>query len=102
MLIAILAAALVQTAPAPALPPVVWAEPPRIEMPPKALEAGASGSVVLRCHFMENGAATNCVVVSETPAGMGFGREAIRGVRMARAEPGQSGLREVRLNFSTR
>ncbi|WP_410469634.1 energy transducer TonB [Brevundimonas nasdae] len=102
MLTALLAAALVQTAPAPSLPPVVWAEPPRMEMPPKALEAGASGSVVLRCDFMENGAATNCVVVSETPAGLGFGREAIRGVRMARARPGQTGPHEVRLNFSTR
>ncbi|WP_350224851.1 hypothetical protein [Brevundimonas sp. MEB006b] len=51
---------------------------------------------------MENGAATNCVVVSETPAGLGFGREAIRGVRMARARPGQTGPHEVRLNFSTR
>ncbi|WP_292045193.1 MULTISPECIES: TonB family protein [unclassified Brevundimonas] len=102
MLTALFAAVLVQTAPAPSPPPVVWAEPPRVETPPKALEAGASGSVVLRCVFMENGAATNCVVVSETPAGMGFGREAIRGVRSARAQPGQTGPREVRLNFSTR
>ena len=102
MLIALLAAALVQTASAPSVQPVVWAEPPRIEMPPKALEAGASGSVVLRCDFMGNGTVANCVVISETPAGLGFGREAIRGVRTARAQAGQTGPREVRLNFSTR
>ncbi|MBC1182131.1 TonB family protein [Brevundimonas sp. WCHBH090558] len=102
MFIAFLAAVLVQSTPAPAAPQVAWAQPPRVETPPKALEAGASGSVVLRCDFMENGAATNCVVISETPEGLGFGREAIRGVRTARAQPGQTGPREVRLNFSTR
>lgn len=71
-------------------------------MPPKALEAGASGVVVLRCAFNAQGRAINCIVVSETPPGLGFGREALRGVRMGQAQIDQPGPREVRLNFHTR
>ncbi|WP_271165492.1 TonB family protein [Brevundimonas intermedia] len=68
---------------------------------PKALESGASGKVVLRCVIIDGGAVSSCVVVSETPAGQGFGREALRGIRTARAQPGQEGTREITLIFAT-
>ena len=99
MIISLIAAALLQTA--PVQPPVAWSTPPRIEMPPKALESGASGKVVLRCVIIDGGAVSSCVVVSETPAGQGFGREALRGIRTARAQPGQEGTREITLIFAT-
>ena len=100
MFVALFAAAAIQAAPAP--PPVIWIDPPRIKTPPRALEAGASGVVVLRCEFNTQGRATNCLVVSETPPGLGFGREALRGARMGRAQVDQAGPREVTLNFQTR
>ncbi|MCG2663948.1 hypothetical protein [Brevundimonas sp.] len=84
-------------------PPVVWETPPRIEMPAKALETGVkSGVVVLRCDFTANGIPTNCLIVSETPVGQGFGREALRGGRTGRAQSGQAGMREITLTFETR
>lgn len=66
------------------------------------MERGISGAAVLRCEFDAEGLATNCVIVSETPIGMGFGREALRSIRTGRAQTGDAGPKEVRLNFSTR
>lgn len=46
--------------------------------PPAAAEAGLSGSVSLRCVVGANGSVGGCAVVSETPAGNGFGRAALK------------------------
>lgn len=46
--------------------------------PPRALERGVSGHVVLGCAVTESGALTACGVTDETPAGEGFGQASLR------------------------
>ncbi|UQV19760.1 energy transducer TonB [Brevundimonas albigilva] len=79
--------------PAPARPAVVtnvsWSRQPRPEFPARAQERGIEdGTVVLLCTVQANGAPTNCSIVSETPSGAGFGREALSSMRSARFAPG--------------
>ena len=103
MILFALLAALTTAQTTASAPPVVWETQPRIEMTAKALEAGVkSGVVVLRCDFTANGLPTNCLIMSETPVGQGFGREALRGVRTGRARSGPPGVREITLTFETR
>lgn len=44
--------------------------------PPQAMDQGLSGSVMLRCTVAGDGTVGGCSVVSETPAGKGFGKAA--------------------------
>ena len=79
--------------PAPARPATItnvsWSRQPRPEFPARAQERGIEeGTVVLLCSVEANGAATNCSIVSETPSGAGFGREALSSMRSARFAPG--------------
>ncbi|NBB64869.1 TonB family protein, partial [Pseudomonas sp. ODNR1LW] len=79
--------------PAPVRPPVItsvnWSRQPRPEFPERAQERGIEeGTVVLSCTVQPNGSATNCSIVSETPTGAGFGREALSSMRSARFSPG--------------
>lgn len=69
---------------------VQWARQPRAtadDFPARALEREVSGSAVLGCTSQADGSVVNCRVVSETPAGMGFGRAAIRVVQRAQLSP---------------
>jgi len=79
--------------PAPVRPSTItsvsWSRQPRPEFPARAQERGIEeGTVVLLCSVQANGSATNCSIVSETPAGAGFGREALSSMRSARFSPG--------------
>jgi len=63
------------------------------------------GTVVLECEVRTNGSVVDCVIVSEAPAGRGFGEAALQGARQARLSPrsragmrvGRNGLGRVRL-----
>jgi TonB family protein len=78
-------------APGPVRPPVitnpVWAVPPRPTYPDRAVEGRLEGSAELSCTVNGNGSVSACSIVSETPAGAGFGRAALAGVRTARLSP---------------
>ncbi|WP_191553889.1 energy transducer TonB [Brevundimonas aurantiaca] len=83
--------------PAPPAPPkpsvitnVQWARQPRPtadDFPARALEREISGSATVECTARANGSPANCRVVSEEPAGMGFGRAAIRVVQRGQLSP---------------
>jgi protein TonB len=78
--------------PRPAPPGEVrWAQRPSARSiaeryPPRALDNGASGRVVLSCNVLGD-LSVSCAVASETPAGMGFGRAAVAASRGYRAQP---------------
>jgi len=55
--------------------------------PPRALAMGQSGAAVLTCTVNAVGTVRGCVVASETPAGAGFGRAAVRLSRYFRMQP---------------
>jgi hypothetical protein len=99
MLLIALLVALSSNVQGPAAGAIAWVSPPRIETPPRALEEGVSSArVVLRCNFIE-GRPSGCVILSETPQGFNFGREALRAMSKARAEPDRNGQAEVPVNF---
>lgn len=67
---------------------ITWSRQPRPEFPERALERGTkSASVMLECQAQSDGSLASCSVVSETPAGEGFGRSAIRAAALARLAP---------------
>jgi len=67
---------------------VDWARRPSADFPERAQSRGIeSGSATLVCVVAPSGAAQNCEVVSEEPAGAGFGQAALRGARGARFAP---------------
>jgi protein TonB len=45
--------------------------------PAQALDADIQGRAVIRCRVTVSGTLTNCVILSETPKGYGFGRSAL-------------------------
>lgn len=46
------------------------------------------GVVTLECRVNHRGAMRDCVILSETPPGQGFGEAALDGARRARVSPG--------------
>jgi protein TonB len=72
----------------PAVPPPPrgaprWLERPHASdlerhYPPAAAQAAVGGRVVLGCTADAYGGMTDCVVASETPAGLGFGQAALQ------------------------
>jgi TonB family protein len=67
----------------------MWARRVQPEFPERARAAGIkSGSVSLDCGMRPNGSLTECSVVSEDPAGAGFGPAAMAAVGRARVTPG--------------
>jgi protein TonB len=83
------------TAPTPA-PQVItnptWlSRPGAAEMarfyPAGALAEGVEGKAVIHCMVIASGAVAGCTVVSETPAGKGFGQAALRLSRYFRMNP---------------
>lgn len=84
--------------PAPPAPgPRVIVEPKWVAMPDAAAMArwyparaqseGVNGSATLRCTVTGRGTVENCVVLSETPQGFGFGRSAVNLSRYFRMSP---------------
>ncbi|CAN5204777.1 hypothetical protein BH09PSE1_BH09PSE1_18740 [soil metagenome] len=63
-----------------------WAVRPAPEYPRTAMDVD-SGAVQLECVFAPSGQVTACTVLSETPAGKGFGRAAIAAAYKARIRP---------------
>lgn len=55
--------------------------------PPRALAEDIEGKAVMRCAVTAAGTLTGCVVLSETPAGKGFGAAAVRLSRYFRMNP---------------
>lgn len=77
---------------APPHPPVItqpaWSRLPRINYPAAAGQAGIrSGQVTLDCAIMPDRTLTGCSVIEETPPGVGFGTEALRGIGSAVLTP---------------
>jgi hypothetical protein len=81
--------------------PISWARPPGLEMPGRALQANVNGIATLRCDFAA-GTPTNCLIVRETPADFGFGMEALRAMRTARAVSSTNGYRTFSFTFEIR
>ena len=88
--------AAVEAPPVPKAPPVIthpdWVQQPTGAQlmrayPNQAIERGITGSASLSCLVRVNGTLTDCQVVSETPARMGFGRAAISLSRYFRMSP---------------
>ncbi|NBB52075.1 TonB family protein, partial [Rhizobium sp. CRIBSB] len=78
--------------PPPARPSVIsnpqWASRPAPQFPDRAAERGIEqGRVVLSCTVQPNGRVSDCSIVSEEPAGAGFGREALSAARRATLSP---------------
>jgi protein TonB len=55
--------------------------------PPAALADGVEGAAVMRCQVTAKGTLTGCAVVSETPAGKGFGPAALKLASLFRMNP---------------
>ena len=81
--------------------PIAWARNPGLEMPGRALQAKVSGSATLRCNFAA-GIPRDCLIIAERPVGYGFGMEALRAMRTARAEESTNGHRRFSVVFETR
>ena len=65
-----------------------WQKAPRPEFPRAALRAGEkSGVVKLECQTQADGGVRACRVVEETPAGLGFGEQAVKASLKARVRP---------------
>lgn len=86
----------VSTTPTPPADPVIrnpqWVRRPSAEQllaayPDRALEREISGRATLTCGVRADGSMTGCSVVSETPAGAGFGRAALSLSRSFRLSP---------------
>lgn len=62
-----------------------WADPPRVDYPEAGARApGSTGRVVLSCRVRATRSLENCLILSETPEGYGFGRSALAGAGRAR------------------
>lgn len=78
--------------PAPPRPSVItnpsWARQVAPEFPERAAARGIDGGrVTLQCTVQPNGSLTACSVVSEDPAGAGFGAAALAAARRSRVAP---------------
>jgi len=78
--------------PAPPRPSVIrnpsWSRQPTAEFPERAASRGIErGRVSLECTVNPNGSMSGCQVLSEDPAGAGFGQAALTGARRARVSP---------------
>lgn len=78
-----------------------WSVPPAAEFPSSARANGiARGRVELACRPMTSGRLVDCEVLSETPAGQGFGQAAQDAARAAQIQPQDFYTAESRLNFA--
>lgn len=78
------------TDPVPANAGPTWVRPPRVtvdDYPRRAIDRGVSGLAAITCKPSADGRPTSCRIVTETPAGLGFGAAALRVVERARLTP---------------
>ena len=80
-------------APPPPRPSVVtnpaWARQVLPEYPERAMSRGVDGGVArVNCSLQPSGTLTDCRLVSEDPAGMGFGSAGLAAARRSRVTPG--------------
>lgn len=85
------------TEPEPTAPPArqaalitnpTWNRRPGADFPERASSRGIRfGSTSLECRTNPNGSITDCEIISETPAGAGFGQAALAGARQAQLTP---------------
>ncbi|PSJ20049.1 energy transducer TonB, partial [Halomonas sp. ND22Bw] len=71
-----------------------WTVQPRptpADFPPEALRKRTSGRVDVRCTATPRGVPSSCIVVEETPAGLGFGQAGIHVVQRGRLDPASLG-----------
>lgn len=74
--------------PIPSGPGPKWAAQPSVEYPHGGDRApGGAGRVVLSCHVIADRSLKGCRIISETPEGYGFGRNALAGAREAQVSP---------------
>lgn len=66
------------------IPPV---DPPTTLPPVDIVALPTEGEVTLRCVAKSDGHLTDCIILSERPAGAGFGEEALRSARQAKLAP---------------
>lgn len=81
-----------------------WAEMPQPDYPSTAASRNiASGRVQMECFVRPDGVIAACIVLNETPAGVGFGRASLAAARDARLNPGSvDGVSKPgRIRFST-
>ena len=81
-----LAAALALAASAAAAPPAA-PDPVQLYYPPAALGAGLGGQATIACAHDAQAALKDCTLVSETPAGQGFGPAALAMAAASRGNP---------------
>jgi len=66
----------------------VWVRQPQPDFPLSAMRHGVErGDVVLRCETLASGRFGACIIVSETPPGVGFAEAAAASLRQARVTP---------------
>lgn len=63
--------------------------------PERAQGLHVEGKTTIKCTLPENGRLTDCVVLSESPAGYGFGDAAIKMVTRSRVDIKASGLQDL-------
>jgi protein TonB len=55
--------------------------------PPRAMDLGKEGKVMIKCVVKANGTLDNCTVTSEEPEGLGFGAASIRMSKLFKMKP---------------
>jgi protein TonB len=55
--------------------------------PPRAMDLGKEGQASIKCSVTAKGTVENCMVVSETPDGLGFGAAAMRLSKLFKMKP---------------
>jgi len=79
----------------------LWSVPPAAEFPASARANGIGrGRVELTCRPLTTGLLVDCEVLSETPAGQGFGQAALGATRTAQVQPQDFYTAESRVNFA--
>jgi protein TonB len=81
-----------QVAPSSEVTAPVWLDLPTahdfaVNTPERARKQEKSGSAVMRCFIRQDGGLENCVALSETPAGLGFGEAAVKMSSLFRLKP---------------
>lgn len=85
---------------------VSWAQHPTPDYPAAAMAQGLkSGSAQLNCGVRAAGGLSDCRIVSETPAGAGFGAAAVSAARKARVSDtvtAEATSEDARIQFTIR